>query len=179
MRLVIPESTEALSGHNRTREEGYSYNLSPWNLRAHFPCVCTHSLQISYAQGTKPKDVKCEIHPNRMQLSIEGVGVITEGEFEGKLALDGCYWFMTDMSLDPIPINLDDPSNLEDVREGPVQRGETCVQVFLEKMKPYDTLWRNVFIQEGDDRILLGDGREENHGMPVEDDELDNNLNGR
>ena len=74
-----------------------------------------------------------------MLVVVKGTGVVTKGHFHGKVALDGCYWLMSDLSLDP-------PGKPEDeVRQGPVYRGETCVQVFLEKMKPFDTLWENVY----------------------------------
>lgn len=96
-------------------------------------------------QGTKAKQVTCEIHPDRMTLSVEGVGVVAEGEFQGKVILDGCYWLMTDLSLDTPPGLQDRPAS-DLVRQGPVYRGETCVQVFLEKRKPFDTLWENLFV---------------------------------
>lgn len=82
-----------------------------------------------------------------MRLTVEGFGVVIEGEFEGKVSLDGCYWSMTDLSLDPPP-SAQDTSTTDEVRQGPVHRGETCVQVFMEKRKPFDTLWRDVFQEE-------------------------------
>lgn len=74
---------------------------------------------------------------------------MAEGHFEGKVVLDGCYWLMSDLSLDTpesIKRNKD-----KDVRPGPRYRGETCVQVFLEKRKPFDTLWKHIFRQDDGD----------------------------
>lgn len=85
-----------------------------------------------------------------MTLSVKGAGVITKGTFQGRLALDGCYWLMTDLSLDRPP---DDTMRTDEVRQGPVKRGETCVQVFLEKRKPFDTLWENIFVDDQPEEI--------------------------
>lgn len=105
---------------------------------------------VSCPQGTRAKKVTCEIHPGSMKLTVEGVGVVTEGEFEGKVSLDGCYWSITDLSLDPPP-NVQDKTTTDEMRQGPVHRGETSVQVFLEKRKPFNTLWRDVFKEEDSD----------------------------
>lgn len=84
----------------------------------------------------------CEIHPDRLVVTVEGVGIVAEGYFEGRVALDGCYWLMTDMSLD-VPRTA--AGVKEDIRRGPIYKGEQCVQVMLEKRRPYDTLWRSIF----------------------------------
>ncbi|CAN0482831.1 unnamed protein product, partial [Laminaria digitata] len=95
---------------------------------------------------TRAKDVTCEIHPDRMRVEVKGAGVVTEGRFQGKVGLDGSYWLMTDLSLDK-PGSTPSTKG-DDVRQGPRSLGETCVQVFLEKRKPYDTLWQDVFFAE-------------------------------
>lgn len=95
-------------------------------------------------QGTRAKDVKCEIHPGHMVLTVNKAGVVAEGEFEGKVLLDGCYWLISDLSLDA-PTQYNQGSGKAVVRRGPVNKGETCVQVFLEKRKPFNTLWKDVF----------------------------------
>lgn len=97
-------------------------------------------------QGTRAKDVTCEIHPDRMRVEVKGAGLITEGRFQGKVGLDGSYWLMTDLSLDTPGTTASTKG--DDVRQGPRSRGETCVQVFLEKRKPYDTLWEDVYLPE-------------------------------
>jgi len=107
------------------------------------------------AQGTRAKDVTVEIHPDRMLVALEGAGVVTKGHFHGKVALDGCYWLMSDLSLDP-PGSAALGTQDDEVRQGPVYRGETCVQVFLEKMKPFDTLWENVYRPPEDDGASSG-----------------------
>ena len=99
---------------------------------------------------TRAKDVTCEIHPDRLMVTVEGTGIVAEGYFEGRVALDGCYWLMTDLSLDP-----PESAKGEDIRQGPRNKGETCVQVFLEKQPPYDTLWRNIFRPREGDRVDL------------------------
>lgn len=79
-----------------------------------------------------------------MLVVVKGKGVVTKGHFEGKVALDGCHWLMSDLSLDPPGLTSLGTQDIE-VRRGPVYRGETCVQVYLEKMKPFDTLWESVY----------------------------------
>lgn len=83
-----------------------------------------------------------------MVVEVAGAGVVAQGEFEGKVALDGCYWLMTDLSLDS-PESMASTKG-EDVRQGPRKRGDTCVQVFLEKREPFDTMWQNIFASEND-----------------------------
>ncbi len=107
------------------------------------------------AQGTRAKDVTVEIHPDRMLVALKGAGVVTRGHFHGKVALDGCYWLMSDLSLDP-PGSAELGTQDDEVRQGPVYRGETCVQVFLEKMKPFDTLWESVYRPPEDDGTSSG-----------------------
>lgn len=92
-----------------------------------------------------------------MLVVVNGKGVVTKGRFHGKVALDGCYWLMSDLSLDP-PGDAALGTQDDDVRFGPVYRGETCVQVFLEKMRPFDTLWETVYRPPEDDED--GDGRD-------------------
>lgn len=101
-------------------------------------------VSTSGGQGTRAKDVTVEIHPDRMLVVVEGKGVVTQGHFQGKVALDGCHWLMSDLSLDH-PGSTALGTQDDEVRQGPVYRGETCVQVFLEKRKPFDTLWENVY----------------------------------
>ncbi|CAM9882373.1 unnamed protein product [Ectocarpus fasciculatus] len=101
-------------------------------------------LYIPVPAGTRAKDVTVEIHPDRMLVVVKGKGVVTQGHFQGKVALDGCHWLMSDLSLDP-PGSTALGTQDDEVRQGPVYRGETCVQVFLEKRKPFDTLWENVY----------------------------------
>lgn len=85
-----------------------------------------------------------------MLVVVKGTGVVTKGHFQGKVALDGCYWLMSDLSLDP-PGSAALGTQDDEVRQGPVYRGETCVQVFLEKRKPFDTLWESVYLPPEDD----------------------------
>lgn len=91
-----------------------------------------------------------------MRFSVAGVGVVTEGVLEGRVAVDGCYWLLSDMSLDPPPSDLDDPQ-AQDVRQGPVYRGETCVQLFLEKRRPYDTHWDSLFVADDNRNGTIAD----------------------
>lgn len=114
-----------------------------------------------------------------MKLTVEGIGVITEGIFEGKVSLDGCYWIMTDLSLDPPPAATSQQQGYvnrpattattqeEEMRRGPVARGDTCVQVFLEKRKPFDTLWSDVFVESEKDAVVgAGDSERSSSGVP-------------
>lgn len=93
-----------------------------------------------------------------MLVVVEGTGVVTKGHFQGKVALDGCYWLMSDLSLDPPGSAAEGTQDIE-VRQGPVYRGETCIQVYLEKMKPFDTLWESVYRPPEEDGEGGVDGR--------------------
>lgn len=84
-----------------------------------------------------------------MVVEVAGAGVVAKGNFEGKVALDGCYWLMTDLSLDS-PESMASTKG-GDVRQGPRKRGDTCVQVFLEKRKPFDTVWQHIFASSEND----------------------------
>lgn len=90
-----------------------------------------------------------------MRVEVAGTGLITAGRFEGKVVLDGCYWLMTDLSLDTPGTTAHTKD--KDIRQGPRDQGETCVQVFLEKRKPFDTLWENIFVADDE---LDADGEE-------------------
>ncbi|CAN0160938.1 unnamed protein product, partial [Discosporangium mesarthrocarpum] len=112
----------------------------------------THlDLYIPVPKGTRAKDVRFEIHPDRMRLSVEGFGVVTEGKLFGRVSLDGCYWFITDLSLDmPGPPQREGGRGGAGVRRGPVSKGETCVQVFLEKTSRHGTMWESFYEHQGD-----------------------------
>ncbi|CAB1113521.1 unnamed protein product [Ectocarpus sp. CCAP 1310/34] len=132
------ESKEAREIMAKQKVQGYTPDFG-YVERANYL-----DLYIPVPSGTRAKDVTVEIHPDRMVVVVKGTGVVTQGHFQGKVALDGCYWLMSDLSLDP-PGSTALGTQDDEVRQGPVYRGETCVQVFLEKRKPFDTLWENVY----------------------------------
>ncbi|CAM9649035.1 unnamed protein product [Choristocarpus tenellus] len=98
-------------------------------------------IYLPVPNGTKPKDIKVELHPDRMRVSVKGLGVVTEGEFEGRVTMDGSYWLMSDLSLD----SPSGPKGSSAVRQGPQCQDQTCIQIYLEKRRPYDKLWRSVY----------------------------------
>lgn len=85
-----------------------------------------------------------------MVVEVDGAGVVTHGHFEGRVALDGCFWLMTDLSLDTPDTTTGTKRGDYEIRQGPRSRGDTCVQVFLEKESSYDTLWQRVFRPDED-----------------------------
>lgn len=88
-----------------------------------------------------------------MCLEVKGVGVVTQGQFDGKVALDGSFWVMSDLSLDT-PSSTGSAN--DEIRQGPRNHGKTCVQVYLEKMKPFDTLWEDVYrCNSGEEGVVI------------------------